>query len=108
MTAQATAVEQPALNKEVSTKEAEAHKIIRQNVLWAAGGGVIPIPLIDMVAITVVEVKMLKELAALYEIPFTGPTHRGAGGSLVTTPEVRPGRCDRRSPLRRRGHLPSR
>jgi uncharacterized protein (DUF697 family) len=70
MTAQATAVEQPALNKEVSTKEAEAHKIIRQNVLWAAGGGVIPIPLIDMVAITVVEVKMLKELAALYEIPF--------------------------------------
>src|SRR5260370_36943677 len=69
MTAQATAVEQPAPMKEFPTKEAEANKIIRQNVLWAAGGGVIPIPLIDMVAITVVEVKMLKEFSALSEVP---------------------------------------
>ena len=70
MTAHATTVERPALTEEVPTKEAEADKIIRQNVLWAAGGGVIPFPLFDMVAITVVEVKMLKELSALYEVPF--------------------------------------
>jgi uncharacterized protein (DUF697 family) len=80
MTAQATAVDRPALTKEAPAKEApateapnkeaEADKIIRQNVLWAAGGGVIPIPMVDMIAITVVEVKMLKELSALYEIPF--------------------------------------
>lgn len=70
MTAHATAIDQPALTKEVPAKEAEANKIIRQNVLWAAGGGVIPLPLVDMVAITVVEVKMLKELSALYEVPF--------------------------------------
>src|ERR1700736_374964 len=70
MTAHATTVERPALTEEVPTKEAEADKIIRQNVLWAAGGGVIPFPLIDMVAVTVVELKMLKELSALYEVPF--------------------------------------
>jgi uncharacterized protein (DUF697 family) len=70
MTVHATTVERPALTEEVPTKEAEADKIIRQNVLWAAGGGAIPIPLFDMVAITVVEVKMLKELSALYEVPF--------------------------------------
>ena len=39
-------------------------------MLWASGGGLIPVPLLDMVAITAVEVKMLKELSALYELPF--------------------------------------
>jgi uncharacterized protein (DUF697 family) len=52
------------------TKEAVANRIIRQNVVWAAGGGVLPFPLIDVVAITAVEIKMLRELSALYEIPF--------------------------------------
>jgi uncharacterized protein (DUF697 family) len=72
MTAQAatTVVERPALTTEGYSLETEANKIIRQNVLWAAGGGIIPVPVVDMVAITVVEVKMLKELAALYEVPF--------------------------------------
>jgi uncharacterized protein (DUF697 family) len=73
MAAHATAADRPALPKEEApapTKEAEASRIIGQNVLWAAGGGVIPFPLIDMVAVTVVELKMLKELSALYEVPF--------------------------------------
>jgi uncharacterized protein (DUF697 family) len=73
MAAHATAADRPALTKEEApgpTKEAEASKIIGKNVLWAAGGGVIPFPLIDMIAVTVVELKMLKELAALYEVPF--------------------------------------
>jgi uncharacterized protein (DUF697 family) len=73
MTVQATAVERPILTQEVSsvpTKEEEANRIIRQNVLWAAGGGVIPIPLVDMIAITVVEVKMIKELSVVYGVPF--------------------------------------
>jgi uncharacterized protein (DUF697 family) len=73
MAAHATTVDRPALPKEEApapTKEAEASRIIGQNVLWAAGGGVIPFPLLDMVAVTVVELKMLKELSALYEVPF--------------------------------------
>ncbi len=68
--AHATAVDRPALTQETSTKEDEADQIIRQNVLWAAGGGVIPIPIVDMIAITVVDVKMLKELSVLYGVPF--------------------------------------
>src|SRR5260370_32819431 len=73
MAAHATAADRPALAKEEAptpTKEAEASRIIGQNVLWAAGGGVIPFPLMDMIAVTVVELKMLKELSALYEVPF--------------------------------------
>jgi uncharacterized protein (DUF697 family) len=70
MTAQATIVEPVTVTKEAPTKEDEANQIIRQNVLWAAGGGVSPIPVVDMIAITVVEVKMLKELSVLYGVPF--------------------------------------
>jgi uncharacterized protein (DUF697 family) len=70
MTAHATAIEPATLTQEAPSKEDEANRIIRQNVLWAAGGGVIPIPLVDMIAITVVNVKMLKELSVVYEVPF--------------------------------------
>ena len=45
-------------------------RIIRENTLWATGGGLIPVPMLDMIAITAVELKMLKELSALYEVPF--------------------------------------
>ena len=74
MATQTTAVEAPAPGREeqpISTKEAQGDKIIRENMLWASGGGLIPVPLLDkIIAITAVEVKMLKELSALYELPF--------------------------------------
>jgi uncharacterized protein (DUF697 family) len=73
MATNATAAEQPALAKEEApapSKEAEGSAIIRQNVLWAAGGGILPFPLVDVVAVTVVEIKMLRELSALYDVPF--------------------------------------
>ena len=72
MAAQVTPAERPVLIKEehVPTREDQAHKVIMQNVVWAVGGGALPLPLIDMIAITVVNVKMLKELSAVYEVPF--------------------------------------
>src|SRR5208283_4462415 len=52
------------------TKEMLADRIVRENMLWATGGGLIPVPMLDMIAITAVELKMLKELSSLYELPF--------------------------------------
>ncbi|MBV9488736.1 MAG: DUF697 domain-containing protein [Verrucomicrobia bacterium] len=73
MPTQAPIAEQPPTTEEEAsllTKEAEANKIIRQNVVWALGGGVLPIPLVDMIAITAVNVKMVKELAQVFGLPF--------------------------------------
>ncbi|HEY0789424.1 MAG TPA: DUF697 domain-containing protein [Chthoniobacterales bacterium] len=73
MVAQSTAVDPPVLNEEEQlalSQEAHADKIIRQNVVWAAGGGIIPVPVFDFVAIAAVNIKMLRELAAVYELPF--------------------------------------
>jgi uncharacterized protein (DUF697 family) len=48
----------------------EGLAIIRTNTYWAAGVGIIPIPIIDFVGITIVNIKMLRELAAHYDVPF--------------------------------------
>jgi uncharacterized protein (DUF697 family) len=67
------AAERPAPTGEehpFATNDMLADRIVRQNMLWAAGGGLIPVPMLDIVAITAVELKMLKELAALYDVPF--------------------------------------
>jgi uncharacterized protein (DUF697 family) len=96
MAAQASAVDRSAPAKEeqspASTKEEQvpptkemlADRIIRENILWAAGGGLIPLPMLDMLAIIVVEVKMLRELAALYDVPFREDQVKSIIVSLLT------------------------
>jgi uncharacterized protein (DUF697 family) len=59
----------------------EAQKIVQRNVYWAMGGGVLPLPLADIVAIAGVQLKMLRELSKLYEVPF----REGAAKKAVTS-----------------------
>jgi uncharacterized protein (DUF697 family) len=73
MATETSTAETPAAPPEESissSRDRFADKIIRENVLWASGGGLIPVPTLDVLAITLVEVKMLRELAQLYEVPF--------------------------------------
>src|SRR5260370_35033335 len=53
-----------------SDKEVLADHIIRKNLIWGAGAGILPIPLFDVIAITGVQIKLVKELSDLYEVPF--------------------------------------
>ena len=81
--------------QEVNTKEAET--IVRRHVLWSMGAGLIPIPLFDIAAVTAVQLDMLKQLAALYEVDYsteggkafasalTSSTFARIGASLVKT-----------------------
>lgn len=48
-----------------------AEAIIRRNVLWSLGAGAVPIPFVDAIAVTGVQMKMLSELSELYGIEFT-------------------------------------
>lgn len=61
--------------KPATSKETEANDIIMDYVMWSAGTGLIPVPLVDMMAMTVIELKMLKKLTELYRIKFS--EHRG-------------------------------
>ncbi|HEX2222691.1 MAG TPA: DUF697 domain-containing protein [Thermoanaerobaculia bacterium] len=51
-------------------RTAGAVQIIKKYALWSAGAGLIPVPGVDLAAIAGVQVKMLSELARLYDVPF--------------------------------------
>jgi uncharacterized protein (DUF697 family) len=54
----------------MDARDVAAQKIVEKYMWWAAGAGLVPVPYLDMAAITAVDVKMIKELADTYGIEF--------------------------------------
>lgn len=48
-----------------------ADRIIKDHILWSIGAGLVPLPVLDIVAVTAVQLDMLRQLASLYGVPFT-------------------------------------
>lgn len=63
--------------------EARAARVIRRNVLWSMGAGVIPIAFVDTAAIMAVQVKLLKELSDVYGVPFRANVGKSAVAALL-------------------------
>ena len=51
-------------------KSAEASSIIKNHVVWSMGGGAIPIPFVDVVAVTAIQLDMIKQLARVYSVDY--------------------------------------
>ena len=49
----------------------QSNKIMRNFVLWSAGGGLIPIPMVDIAAIYAAQVTMITKMSRVYGIAFT-------------------------------------
>ena len=60
----------PAIDPE-DQKLLKAHDIVTGNCKWAAGLGFVPIPVADWIAVTTIQIKMLKQLCELYDKPFS-------------------------------------
>ena len=60
-------------------KEAAAMRTVREYMGWSTGAGLIPVPFLDLAAISLVELKMVHSLAYLYGVPFS----RGAAKSII-------------------------
>ncbi|TAE00818.1 MAG: DUF697 domain-containing protein [Bacteroidetes bacterium] len=54
-----------------ANKQEKADKIIKNSMVWSMGAGLIPIPIADMVAVTAIQVDMLKEICKIYEVNFS-------------------------------------
>lgn len=77
------------------SQKTQAETIIRSHVLWAMGGGLIPIPIVDFAAVTAIQLEMLQQLAQLYGVDYsrsngktfvsalTGTTLARLGASLI-------------------------
>jgi uncharacterized protein (DUF697 family) len=57
--------------------------IIKKHILCSMGAGLIPIPMLDVVTITGIQLNMLRRLAKLYEVPFNEHKVKSVLSSLV-------------------------
>lgn len=61
----------------------QAMEIVKRNMLWSAAAGVVPVPALELIAITAIEVKLVKELAEHYDTSFRKDLAKTAVLSLV-------------------------
>ncbi|OKH15221.1 DUF697 domain-containing protein [[Limnothrix rosea] IAM M-220] len=62
------------------SNKTEATAIIKSHVIWAMGGGLIPIPLVDFAAVTAIQLEMIQQLAQLYGVNYS----RSMGKTFVS------------------------
>ena len=67
----------------VKEKEKEAQSIINNYVLGAMGVGLVPLPFLDMIAITGVQLKMIHSLANCFNLKFSSSIGKSIIGSLL-------------------------
>jgi uncharacterized protein (DUF697 family) len=60
-----------------------ARRIIKRKAFWSAGIGLVPVPIIDFVGVTAVQISMLRELCDLYGIPYHEDRAREWTGALL-------------------------
>jgi uncharacterized protein (DUF697 family) len=57
--------------------------IVKKNMLWSGGAGLIPMPLVEFVAVSGLQVKLIKELSEYYDVPFKQELAKSIVISLV-------------------------
>jgi len=72
-----------ASTEQLDPHDAQAQAAIKKYTLWAMGLGIIPLPIVDVVAVTGVQLKLLSELAKEYGQQFSESWGKSVLGSLV-------------------------
>ena len=57
-----------------------ANQVINQHLLWSMAAGAVPIPILDIAAVSMIQIDMVKQLCAAYDLPYT----ESQGKSIVT------------------------
>jgi uncharacterized protein (DUF697 family) len=68
---------------EVLSHEEQATKLTKRYVLWSMGGSLVPVAFLDLAAIIAIQVKMLKDMSDIYEVPFTESRGKSVATSLI-------------------------
>ncbi len=69
--------------KKSEERKVKVDKIIRQRMLYAAGMGLIPFPVIDAAGVLSIQLLMLKDISRVYRTPFTPHVAKALVASLV-------------------------
>ncbi len=65
------------------SRKSQADRLIQQYMGWSCAGGLVPLPLMDIAAITAAQIQLVRELSALYGVPFKDHLGRNVVASLV-------------------------
>jgi uncharacterized protein (DUF697 family) len=60
----------PRNDPQAVKRRARAKKIVDRHRLYAAGGGLMPLPVANIAGVTAIILRMVKQLSDLYEVPF--------------------------------------
>src|SRR5690242_8171823 len=55
----------------MSETRAKANRIINQHILWSIGAGLVPVPLLDIAAVSGIQLDMLKQLSSHYGVSYS-------------------------------------
>ncbi len=69
--------------QEMETSEEHVDRIVRNHVIGSMGVGLIPVPLVDLIGLTGIQLNMLRMLAKTYNIPFFKGMGKNIIGSLI-------------------------
>jgi uncharacterized protein (DUF697 family) len=75
---------------EPQDQTAEANRIVRKSMYISLAAGAMPVVWLDMIALTGLQLKLLRDLAHLYEVNFSSQLARSAIAALVSGGAVYP------------------
>ncbi|HEX3506449.1 MAG TPA: YcjF family protein [Xanthobacteraceae bacterium] len=64
-------------------RRALAHRIVERHHTYAAVGGLVPVPVANIASVTAVNLRMVRQLSELYQVPFQRDRARAAIVSLI-------------------------
>ena len=67
----------------VSPSKEDLDKLVRQHMIAAFGAGLVPIPFIDLAAMTGVQINLVRKIAARFGVPFSHNAVKSIVGALV-------------------------
>ena len=78
------------LKKQLSSQnnvssDLEAEQVLRRHVWGAMGIGLIPVPIMDFAALSLLQLMLIRKLAKLYDIPFSNDIAKSLISSLFTS-----------------------
>ncbi len=71
--------------QEENVKEIKIDDILSRHVYWAVGAGLIPLPVVDIAAVTAIQLDMLKQICNFYHIDYSVESGKAWISALVTS-----------------------
>ena len=61
----------------MTEKQQEAVKTVKRYMWWSMGAGLVPVPVLDLAAVSGVQLKMLAEISRIYDVPVSEKPREG-------------------------------